>query len=138
MLNKIEKGMSNAAEMINENFREIPLEEEGTWTPVVSAGIGTINNYTSSGDYRKVGSLVTLNFNITISENGDGRSSLRVGGLPFEASTFYYGAGRNSVNGDMLQLEISGSRITARKYDNAYPVATSGSSSIRGTLTYFV
>jgi len=55
--------------------------EEGTWTPTVG---GTATYSTQAGSYTKVGRLVTVTFNITISVLGTG-SATTVEGLPFAA-----------------------------------------------------
>ncbi|MDB4340064.1 hypothetical protein OAA13_00260 [Crocinitomicaceae bacterium] len=53
--------------------------EEGTWTPAMSAYAGSV---TSSGEYFKVGNMVTAAFNITLDGTADG-SAWRIANLPF-------------------------------------------------------
>jgi len=55
--------------------------EEGTWTPNISVGTHTYTVQT--GTYIKVGNLVTLKGDITISSRGSSAAELGIGGLPF-------------------------------------------------------
>jgi hypothetical protein len=57
--------------------------EEGTWTPVPAASVGSITTYTSSGSYVKVGKLVTCIALIDITNFGTASGDLIVNGLPF-------------------------------------------------------
>ena len=55
--------------------------EEGTWTPSVG---GNSSNGTTNAHYLKVGNLVQIGFDFTISTIGTGSTSV-VSGLPFNA-----------------------------------------------------
>jgi hypothetical protein len=112
--------------------------EEGTWTPTVTSGTGTITSYTSSGKYTRIGRQVTINVQISITNNGTGASDIRVGGLPFTAeSTNYAGSGFNSSTGYTQTVAMaSTTTLITYKYDATYPVAT-GQGMIL-TITYFV
>jgi hypothetical protein len=57
--------------------------EEGTWTPVVTAAVGSITTYTSAGQYIKIGSLVVAQFQYGITVNGTGATAIYLAGLPF-------------------------------------------------------
>ena len=61
--------------------------EEGTWTPTVTAQIGTLTSTSSTGSYTKIGKAVTVNFRITITNAGTGTSGLQVSNFPFAATT---------------------------------------------------
>lgn len=112
--------------------------EEGTWTPTVTSGTGTITSYTSSGKYTRIGRQVTINVQISITNNGTGAGDIRVGGLPFTAeSTNYAGSGFNSSTGYTQTVAMaSTTTLITYKYDATYPVAT-GQGMIL-TMTYFV
>jgi hypothetical protein len=112
--------------------------EEGTWTPTVSSGSGTITSYTASGKYTRIGRQVTINVIISITNNGTGASDIRIGGLPFTAeSTNYAGSGLNSASGATLTVAFAATNtLITYKYDATYPVATGQGLII--TITYFV
>ena len=112
--------------------------EEGTWTPTVSSGSGTITSYTASGNYTRIGRQVTINVIISITNNGTGASDIRIGGLPFTAeSTNYAGSGLNSASGATLTVAFAATNtLITYKYDATYPVATGQGLII--TITYFV
>jgi hypothetical protein len=68
--------------------------EEGTWTPVFSSAAGTITSTTvNAATYTKVGRLVTLSFDVTITNNGTGAVAINVTGLPFAAAAAYSSCG---------------------------------------------
>jgi hypothetical protein len=60
--------------------------EEGTWTPVITPGSGSLTSYTSYGGYTKVGRLVSVwgffNINTAGTAGGEGRVT-----LPFTPAT---------------------------------------------------
>lgn len=60
--------------------------EEGTWTPVVTPSTGTITSQTCSGNYIKVGRLVTITFNAQML-TGTMTAVAQITGLPFVIST---------------------------------------------------
>ena len=57
--------------------------EEGTWTPVITAGIGSFTSYTSQGIYTKVGRTVTAYCNFKITNVGTGNTFCLITGYPF-------------------------------------------------------
>jgi hypothetical protein len=64
--------------------------EEGTWTPTLQ-GLSVAGSHTYSkqtGEYTKVGNLVTASFNITLSSKDANMSGtyLFIGGLPFTSN----------------------------------------------------
>ena len=63
--------------------------EEGTWTPsFASTGTQpTISYSVQSGNYTKIGRLVTVNFNINTSSVSGGSGELRISGLPFSLAS---------------------------------------------------
>ena len=61
--------------------------EEGTWTPVVTASVGSITSYSViSASYTKVGRLVVATTRFSITDAGTGNGNLLVT-LPFTAGT---------------------------------------------------
>ena len=74
--------------------------EEGTWVPTYSAGTsGTPTTTSSSGHYRKVGSLVTVSLIISGAPNG-ASGALYISGLPFTSIVSGgYGTGHAAIYG---------------------------------------
>jgi hypothetical protein len=56
--------------------------EEGTWTPTITPGSGSLTAYTSSGSYTKIGRSVYLQFGFTITTAGTA-SGIATTSLPF-------------------------------------------------------
>lgn len=112
----------------------------GTYTPVVSAGTGTITSYTATGEYTKIGRLVTVTINVNITDNGTGASYLIVslpGSYPASTANYQMGCGREeAATGDILQVKAAGADLHIVDYDGAYP----GGSGylIYATITYRV
>ena len=60
--------------------------EEGTWTPVPKFGGNNVSmTYTSSGQYIKVGEVVTVWANVNVTVNGSSTGTFTLEGLPFTA-----------------------------------------------------
>jgi len=121
-----------------------PTTPTYTWTaytPTVTANIGSITSYTSSGRYVVIGNLCTVIIKITITANGTGSSWLNCT-LPNTVSASAkdsVGAGRETaVTGNMLQFIVYGGGTVAqiRTYNNNYPAGTAYE--ISGTLSYEV
>ncbi len=103
--------------------------EEGTWTPVVTAAVGTITTVgTVTGQYTKVGNLVTIIFRISITVNGTGSTILQVDGLPYTPNAYYNcGAFRDfgGITSKMGPVGIvaSNTKFNMLYYDGTYPGA---------------
>jgi hypothetical protein len=115
--------------------------EQGTWTPTVTANIGTITTVgTVVGSYTRIGRQVTAMFDCTITTNGTGSSYIKVAGIPFASVTYVAsGAGKEyNVTDKSLNLVLAAGSTTIGVffYDGTYP----GGNNYRllGTLTYFV
>ena len=110
--------------------------EEGTWTPAVTASGGSITTVGAvSGVYTKVGRVVTVTFNITITTNGTGSGQINIGSVPFAASGTWIGAGReNAATGKMQQCNLGGTSIGVKDYDDTYPGANGRN--LLGSVTY--
>jgi hypothetical protein len=57
--------------------------EEGTFTPVPSPATGAITSYTSSGNYTKIGNVVTAVVYVKITNGGTAAGDMTITGLPF-------------------------------------------------------
>jgi hypothetical protein len=99
--------------------------EEGTWTPVVTANVGSITTYAASGKYTKIGRLLTLQFTIVITDNGTGSGAMFVDGVPFAASnaSSEAGCGREEAStGISLAVGIRATtQLIVNTYSGLYP-----------------
>jgi hypothetical protein len=120
--------------------------EEGTWTPTVTSGTGSLTSYTSSGIYTKVGrSITTIGF-FTLTNVGTASGSCVVGGFPF-TSIGPAGAYRGSIGicredaytGYAYQIEIIRNGTTANINNMLnQPITWSNSYEYVFTITYMV
>jgi len=111
--------------------------EEGTWTPTVTSGSGTITTLTTAGQYRKIGSLVVLQFQYNITNNGTGSGYISITNLPFSGSA-------NTSGGAFREIAIAGvtgafclngaTSMIGTTYNNGYPGGTSWY--VVGTISY--
>jgi hypothetical protein len=114
--------------------------EEGTYTPTVTAAVGTITTYLILGaNYTRIGRQVSVNLYIIITTNGTGAGSVNVT-LPFtNGAVPAAGSGREAgLTGKTLQLVVgsSSNTVTIVNYDNTYP---GGNGSVLvASMTYFV
>ena len=111
--------------------------EEGTWTPTVTANSGSITTYTSAGQYRKIGSLVVLQFQYVITNNGTGAISITISGIPFSgtaniATCIFREIAVTGVNGTFVFNGATS--IVGSTYNNSYPGGTSWN--VVGTISY--
>lgn len=101
--------------------------EEGTWTPSVAPGGGTIT-YTSSGRYTKTGRVVIAEIRVDISLNVGGIGGLTVSGFPFAApnTKSLCGATREDTGAGfgIVGSGLSTTSIYLTKYDGTYPGGT--------------
>jgi len=114
--------------------------EEGTFTPTASSSSGTITSYTvNSAVYTKVGRMVFVNVDITITDAGTGSGSFDVT-LPFtNGSAICNGTGReNALTGYQLQTRVIASSATMniQTYANATAIGTNAQ--IKAMIVYFV
>ena len=113
--------------------------EEGTYTPTVTSGTGSITSYTATARYTRIGRQVTVCFEVVISNNGTGGGSVDVT-LPFTCGAQpSVGVGReNGATGFILQAIVPASSSTASVLDatNLYPGGTGYKPTC--TVTYFV
>jgi hypothetical protein len=66
--------------------------EEGTWTPTITSGTGSITSYTATGAYTKIGRVVTIAVTVTIDDAGTASGTMKYT-LPFtQVSTPFFTA----------------------------------------------
>ena len=61
--------------------------EEGTFTPTLSGGSGTITTQSTTGEYVKVGTVCFIHMILTLTDKGTASGTLFVSGLPFTSGT---------------------------------------------------
>jgi len=115
--------------------------EQGTWTPVVTASVGTLGTSTVTyATYTRIGRQVFITYDFTINSNGSGSSSIKVSGLPFVSSGRGNGVGFEAavVGFATVQQTVGGtSYFLILKYDGTtYPGGTSYE--LIGSVTYIV
>jgi hypothetical protein len=115
--------------------------EEGTWTPVVTAGTGTITTVgTVLGRYTRIGRIVNLEFKITITTNGTGGAYLLIAGMPFASNTslYFVGCGTRLSTGPLgLCISANTSTEMIMTYsDGTYPGANGVQ--LQGQVTYSI
>ena len=110
----------------------------GTYTPVVTPSVGAITTYTATGEFTRIGRLVTVTVNIDIADNGTGAGYIVATlptGLASATTNFQVGSGReNAVTSDMLQVLGVGADLHILTYDGVYPGGTGHD--IFATITY--
>ena len=131
--------------------------EEGTWTPsFANAGSASFNSNGQQGYYTKVGRLVTVGFNLSISNLSGGSGGADVITLPFAASNTptasrYMGTiggddnWSTDLSGNNTVLQIYGDYLNTRIFlqknncNNKADIQLSdiGTSRVLGTITYF-
>ncbi len=102
--------------------------EEGTWTPTIGGTGGQSGQtYTvQQGDYVKIGKLVILHFNVTLSAKGTITSIAQIQGLPFTVENV---AGFTAGQGLGFWTGLTSSFV----YISAIPVVNTTTASLFGT-----
>lgn len=102
--------------------------EEGTWTPTIASTTGGITSYTSTGNYVRVGKMVTLTGKIVITNNGTGAGAIFVESFPYADNSNSTPAliGREGVTGKAVtgSVVVGQSRAYTNFYDGTYWGAT--------------
>lgn len=94
--------------------RSVPIQQEGSWTPVVGGSGGTSGQTYASqvGRYLKIGRLVVATFTVELSTKGTITTSVQIQGLPFTATAL---AGLNSPASLMwLNMATNMIQVTAQ------------------------
>jgi hypothetical protein len=109
--------------------------EEGTWTPTQGSALTSVTGtFTASGNYTKVGRLVTVNFTASATSftYTTGTGSV-VGSMPFTVGAFNsYGSGVNAAGSVNLPFYGLGT------VNAVYSTVSFTTSSVSGTITFFV
>jgi hypothetical protein len=117
--------------------------EEGTWTPTISSGSGTITTSSFSGaKYTKIGNIVEATVNITITTVGTAGGSCNFT-LPFTSTNTVQIAGYGmevNTNGAMLKGNLQSSSATEQitMYNNTSPFSLGDGSVFVMTSVYQV
>lgn len=102
--------------------------EEGTFTPTVTPGTGSLTTVgTTTGSYTKIGRMVFFSIDIAITTNGTGATNINVTNLPFTSSGIGNGTGKeiNSTGKTVTGAISSGTAsVSMVYYDGTYPGGT--------------
>ena len=123
--------ITEAIHNVDDSASQLNTTGYTTYTPVVTAGSGTITSYTATGNYYQLGYLVFFQATITITDNGSGATSLDVT-IPFTTAITGTISGRNATIGTSLDGVISGTSTQVFTSSNTYPAATGSSIYISG------
>jgi hypothetical protein len=100
--------------------------EVGTWTPTANSASGSITAYTAFGTYTKIGRIVLLQGNVTITTPGTATGQLQIQGLPFTAInsgtaglTQFTGTCRETANTGVIYYVLSNINNTTAAIQNA-------------------
>ena len=97
--------------------------EEGTFTPAISAGAGSITASSATGSYTKIGNRVFYEVVLTITTNGTGASSL-IFTLPFTAAQQHTPVGVNTSSAETCVGISTTTDVGMRTYNALYPVSS--------------
>jgi len=117
----------------------LSVYEEGSCSITLTAGFGTITSSSVTANYTKIGRVVTITGQLSITNNGTGASYLNLVGLPFTPATTSAGVGREGVNNGLTDvIYISAGATTCQMFTatNTYPVATG--STVNFSMSYIV
>ena len=87
--------------------------EEGTFTPTVILGGGSVTYTTQTGSYTKIGRLTTVQIGIAVNVVTSPSSTVEIGGLPFASSATQKGAVAIFVSGMTATAKVFVGRATA-------------------------
>jgi len=80
-------GLVTASAGINFGADTLDDYEEGTWTPTISGGTGSVSYTTQDGVYTKIGRLVIANYALGFDVSTLSSSDVRLSNLPFASTT---------------------------------------------------
>jgi hypothetical protein len=127
-------------QVASSNANTLDDYEEGTWTPTITAETGTIGaTVLNSANYTKVGRLVSVTFDITITTAGTGTGGLKVS-MPFSPSV------AGNACGALREYQVTGNMGQVYKYDATHALCNLYNNStlivanyrIMAGYTYFV
>lgn len=111
--------------------------EEGTWTPSLIPGSGSLSSGSATGRYTKVGNRVSFDIVATITTNGTAASNLSAT-LPFTNGAYPAGVcGLITTTGQALAGYVPASQayLTIWRYDANYPGADSTQIVVSGSYS---
>jgi hypothetical protein len=76
-----------ATQVVSDDANTLDDYEEGTFTPTISVGVGSITYSSQQGKYTKIGNVVYLRVNISLSAGTASGGHLTIAGLPFTVGT---------------------------------------------------
>jgi hypothetical protein len=103
-----------ATQSASTNANTLDDYEEGTWTPNVTSGTGSITSYTSSGEYIKIGQTVYIHFSFIITSAGTAGGIANITNIPFTST----GTGTNPYQVIAIVRETGQTGVTYTYYQN--------------------
>jgi hypothetical protein len=111
---QVSKGISfPATQSAQSDVNTLDDYEEGTFTPTVILGGGSVTYTTQTGSYTKVGRLVTLQIQIVVNVASTPSSTVEIGGLPFAVAATQKGAAAIFAAGMTVTSKVFVGRATA-------------------------
>lgn len=105
---------------------------DGAYTPVATPSTGVITTYSATGYAKRMGDLVYIEAQITITTAGTGTNSLNIS-LPFAAIATQAGInGYDNSTGKSVRGIVSGSAVIVRNYDNSTVIANGAVVAVSG------
>jgi hypothetical protein len=128
--------------------------EEGTWTPIIGGSTSESGQSYSgqTGNYTKIGRVVTVNFRVVLSDKGTITGNVSVKGLPFAvqnsinyaAGTTYWGSFSTSWNYIFLEAvanqtyaTLNGTKTAVTEVIKVETADISNATQLNGSFTYF-
>ena len=137
---------SNVGSVYNIKPRLNYLYLQAPWTPTVTSGTGTITTVGNVyGVYTLNAGLCTIQFDVAITTNGTGATSIVIGNLPYApvntpAGVAYYSAsgGKNTATNKSINIlaQPGSFSMAVYYYDATYPAADGAR--LIGTISYAI
>ena len=144
-----------ATQSASSNANTLDDYEEGTWTPVIGGTTSESGQSYSgqTGNYTKVGRLVTVNFRVALTAKGTVAGEICVKGLPFAVQnsitfgagvTYYNNMGANfnylffSPNSTFTRAVLQGTKTAGITVYDLVTSDITDTTQFNGSFTYFV
>jgi hypothetical protein len=106
-----------------------------SFSPTLSAGIGTFTTATISARYRRLGRMIFLHAVISITDKGTADGDIRFTLPDNDSGVSFAGVGReNAINGKTVSVVTATSIALINNYDNTTPIVNGASISL--TILY--
>lgn len=123
---------------VSEPSQIVPINETGTWTPTIygSSSAGSTTYVAQTGNYIRVGNLVTLDFYVEWSA-ASGTGSIKIGGLPYAVPSTAIGI-QTLWTGSVAIANALGVRAQPSTSNLLVYGSVTGTGALYGTISYIV